>query len=110
MSNEIQNPNASENNAGQANGGFNPDIERLLDVNMAISIEIGRTQIKLQELLNLSKGAIIELDKLSGEPLDIYANGKLIAHGDVISVNGKYGVRLTSVHSQTGKKTENPQS
>ena len=84
----------------------NPDFERLLDVNMSLSIEIGRAQIKLNDLLNLSKGSVIELDKLSGEPLDIFANGKLIAHGEVISVNGKYGIRITSVHHQTSNATK----
>lgn len=94
---------SQENNTIKNTTALNPDFERLLDVNMSLSIEIGRAQIKLQDLLNLNKGAIIELDKLSGEPLDIYANGKLIAHGEVISINGKYGIRITSVHSQTPK-------
>lgn len=94
---------SDQNNNLTANGGMNPDIERLLDVKMAVSIEIGRAQIKLQDLLNLNKGAIIELDKASGEALDVYANGKLIAHGEIISINGKYGVRLTSVHKSSAK-------
>lgn len=76
---------------------ISPDLNMLMDVNMSLSIEIGRTQMKLRELLSLSKGTVIELNKLSGEPLDILANGKLIAHGDVIAVNGKYGIRLTDV-------------
>ena len=83
---------AATNTAAQ-----NPDMSMLMDVNMAVSIEIGRANVKLKDVLNLSKGSVIELDKMSGEPLDIYANGKLIAHGDVVSVNGKYGIRLTSM-------------
>jgi flagellar motor switch protein FliN len=98
MSDEPSSSLTEENKQNIASGS--PDLERLLDVNMSLSIEIGRAQIKLQDLLHLTKGAVIELNKLSGEPLDIYANGKLIAHGDVISVNGKYGIRLTSVHNQ----------
>lgn len=83
-----------------------PDINMLMDVNMVLTIEIGRADIKLKDLLNLSKGSIIELDKLSGEPLDIYANGKLIAHGDVVSVNGKYGIRLTSMPKSPAEGAE----
>ena len=78
---------------------INPDLERFLDVSMTVSIEIGRAKMTLEKLLNLVKGDIIELDQLSGEPLKIYANNKLIAYGDVISVNGKYGVRVTAVES-----------
>jgi flagellar motor switch protein FliN/FliY len=91
-------PQADNPAVGAAVGGnVNPDINMLMDVNMALSVVVGKSEMKLRDLLNLSKGTVIELDKLAGEPLDILANGKLIAHGDVVSVNGKYGIRLTSV-------------
>ena len=84
---------------GQAKSQDNvkPDMNMLMDVGMTLSLEVGRTQIQLRDLLNVTKGSIIELDKLSGDALDIIANGKKIAQGEVVSVNGKYGVRITSV-------------
>ena len=71
-------------------------IDILNDVYIALSIEVGRTHIKIRDLLSLSKGSVIELDKLAGEPVDIYANGKLISRGNIITANGKYCVRLMS--------------
>lgn len=72
----------------------------LNDVSIGLTIEIGRTQIKIRDLLNLTKDSIIDLNKPSGEPVDIYANGKLIARGNIISANGKYCVRLVSLHDK----------
>ena len=76
------------------------DIDKmgiLNDVYIQLTIEIGRAHIKIRDLLNLTKGSIIELDKLAGEPVGIYANGKLISMGNIITANGKYCIRLTSV-------------
>ena len=69
----------------------------LNDVSIALTIEVGRAQIKIRDLLNLSKGSIIELNKSAGDPVEIYANGKLISVGNIITANGKYCVRLTSM-------------
>lgn len=69
----------------------------LNDVSIVLTIEIGRAQIKIKDLLNLTKDSIIDLNKLAGEPVDIYANGKLISKGNIITANGKYCVRLTSI-------------
>jgi len=69
----------------------------LNDVAILLTIEVGRTQIKIRDLLNLTKGSVLELDKLAGDPVDIYANGKLISTGNIITANGKYCVRLTSI-------------
>ncbi len=92
----------------QANSDFanddielsNPNIDMFMDVNMTLSAEVGRTRIKLKDLLNLTKGSVVELNKLSGEPVDIMANGKLIAYGEVVSVSGKYGIRITAIASK----------
>lgn len=78
----------------------NEKLGILNDVYIILSIEIGRSQIKIRDLLKLSKGSIIELDKLATEPVDIYANGKLIALGNIITANGKYCVRLTSINEK----------
>lgn len=69
----------------------------LNEVSIAVTIEVGRAQMKIKDLLNLTKGSVIELDKSAGDPVDIFANGKLISIGNIITVNGKYCVRLTSV-------------
>ena len=77
---------------------FDPNKMGLLDeVMVAVTIEIGRAQIKIRDLLNLTKDSIIDLDKLAGEPVDVYVNGKLISKGNIITVNGKYCVRLISI-------------
>ncbi|HEU5282084.1 MAG TPA: flagellar motor switch protein FliN [Gammaproteobacteria bacterium] len=76
------------------------------DVSIALTIEVGRTQIKIRDLLNLSKDSIIDLNKGADEPVDIYANGKLISRGNIITVNGKYCVRLASIPQPQAAKTE----
>ena len=73
----------------------------LNDVSINLTIEIGRAQMKIRDLLSLSKDSIIDLNKSAGEPVDIYANGRLIAKGNIITANGKYCVRLTSVSDQS---------
>lgn len=69
----------------------------LNDVSIMLTIEVGRAQIKIRDLLALSKGAVIELNKSAGDPVEVYANGKLIATGNIITANGKYCVRLLSI-------------
>jgi len=78
------------------------DMDFLNEVMITISIEVGRAQVKIKDLLNLSKDSIIDLDKNSNEPVDIYANGKLISRGNIITSNGKYSVRLISVTEPVG--------
>ena len=81
-------------------GKENPiNLEVLMDVPVAISMEIGRTSINILSLLQLNQGSIVELDRLAGEPLDVLVNGTLIARGEVVVVNEKFGIRLTDVIS-----------
>ena len=75
----------------------NPNIDFLLDVPLAISAELGRTKMIIYELLQLSQGSVIELNKLAGEPLDVRVNDKLIARGEAVVVNEKFGVRITDI-------------
>lgn len=75
----------------------NMDMDMILDIPVTISMEIGRTQISIRNLLKLNQGSVIELDRLAGEPLDVLVNGTLIAHGEVVVVNEKFGIRLTDV-------------
>lgn len=78
-------------------GNENVDLNMILDIPVTISMEIGRTQISIRNLLKLNQGSVVELDRLAGEPLDVLVNGTLIAHGEVVVVNEKFGIRLTDV-------------
>lgn len=78
-------------------GDLNLDV--LLDVAVTISMEVGRARLPIRNLLQLNQGSVVELERAAGEPLDVYANGTLIAHGEVVVVNEKFGVRLTDVVS-----------
>jgi flagellar motor switch protein FliN/FliY len=73
------------------------DIERVLDVPVQLTAELGRTRITIKNLLQLSQGSIVELDGLAGEPMDVLINGYLIAQGEVVVVNDKFGIRLTDI-------------
>ncbi|MGM0449879.1 MAG: flagellar motor switch protein FliN [Pseudomonadota bacterium] len=76
-----------------------PDLDVILDIPVTISMEVGNTSIPIRNLLQLNQGSVIELDRLAGEPLDVLVNGMLIAHGEVVMVNEKFGIRLTDVIS-----------
>jgi len=75
------------------------NLDLILDIPVAISMEIGRSQINIRNLLQLNQGSVVELDRLAGEPMDVLVNGTLIAHGEVVVVNEKFGIRLTDVIS-----------
>ena len=82
----------------QATGAGSPvDVERILDVPVQLTAELGRTRITIKSLLQLSQGSVVELDGLAGQPLDVLINGYLIAQGEVVVVNEKYGIRLTDI-------------
>jgi len=74
-------------------------VEFLLDVPLQVTVELGRTKMRIADLLRLAKGSVVELDKLAGEPLDLRVNGQLIARGEAVIVNDKFGVRLSDVLS-----------
>lgn len=88
-----------QDNSPAAGSGQAPDIDVILDIPVTISMEVGNTQIPIRNLLQLNQGSVIELDRLAGEPLDVLVNGTLIAHGEVVMVNEKFGIRLTDVIS-----------
>jgi flagellar motor switch protein FliN/FliY len=83
--------------AGTLGSGYSLDI--LLDVALQVTVEVGRARMTIQDLLQLGQGSVIELEKLAGEPLDIYVNGKQVARGEAVIVNEKFGVRLTDIIS-----------
>lgn len=74
-------------------------LDFILDVTLQVTVEVGRTRMTIQDLLQLGQGSVVELEKLAGEPLDIYINGKQVARGEAVIVNEKFGVRLTDIIS-----------
>ncbi|RJQ55762.1 MAG: flagellar motor switch protein FliN [Nitrospiraceae bacterium] len=82
------------------------DIEFLLDIPVELSVQIGKTKMLIKELLQLGQGSIVELEKLAGEPMEILANSRLIARGEVVVVNEKFGVRLTDIISPTERLSQ----
>jgi flagellar motor switch protein FliN/FliY len=91
-------PHKSKSNSA-SDDKLSGDMEFLLDIPLEISVELGRTKILINELLKLGQGSVLELSKLAGETLEILANRKLIARGEVVVVNEKYGIRLTEIIS-----------
>jgi flagellar motor switch protein FliN/FliY len=80
-----------------AGGDVNLDV--ILDVPVTLSLEVGRTRLPIRSLLQLNQGSVVELERAAGEPLDVFVNGTLVAHGEVVVVNDKFGIRLIDVVS-----------
>ena len=89
MSNEVTTSEAAKD--------VNLDV--VLDVPVTLSLEVGRTRLPIRSLLQLNQGSVVELERAAGEPLDVFVNGTLVAHGQVVVVNEKFGIRLTDVVS-----------
>ncbi len=87
------------NDPGQAMKDRNLNL--ILDIPLRVTVELGRTKMPVSELLNLTQGSVIELTKLAGEPMEVLVNDKLIARGEAVVVNEKFGVRLTDIISPT---------
>jgi flagellar motor switch protein FliN/FliY len=83
--------------ARSAAGGGVQDIQMVLDIPVQLSVELGRTRVPIKYILQLAQGSIVELDALAGEPMDVLVNGYLIAQGEVVVVNDKFGIRLTDI-------------
>lgn len=90
-----------QDDAAPMEGDEQRKLDTILDIPVTISMEVGRTSINIRNLLQLNQGSVVELDRLAGESLDVLVNGTLIAHGEVVVVNDKFGIRLTDVISQT---------
>ncbi|MEN3111736.1 flagellar motor switch protein FliN [Uliginosibacterium paludis] len=82
---------------GGARPGNMNDYELILDIPVQLTVELGRTRISIRNLLQLAHGSVVELDALAGEPMDVLVNGTLIAQGEVVVVNDKFGIRLTDI-------------
>jgi flagellar motor switch protein FliN/FliY len=75
------------------------NLDVILDVPVTLSLEVGRTRLPIRSLLQLNQGSVVELERAAGEPLDVFVNGTLVAHGEVVVVNDKFGIRLVDVIS-----------
>ena len=82
-----------------SSGGNDRNLQLILDIPLKVTVELGRTKMPVSELLNLTQGSVIELNKLAGEPMEVLVNDKLIARGEAVVVNEKFGVRLTDIIS-----------
>ena len=87
---------SSPSNPASASGSTN-DIQMVLDIPVQLTVELGRTKVPIKYILQLAQGSIVELDALAGEPMDVLINGYLIAQGEVVVVNEKFGIRLTDI-------------
>ena len=96
---EFDTPARTSRSAEDMDPGDSPNLDVILDIPVTISMEVGNTEITIRNLLQLNQGSVVELDRLAGEPLDVKVNGTLIAHGEVVVVNEKFGIRLTDVIS-----------
>jgi len=90
---------AVNGNDSHAGNDADMSLDVILDVPVTLSLEVGRTRMPIRNLLQLNQGSVVELERGAGEPLDVYVNGTLIAHGEVVVVNDRFGVRLTDVVS-----------
>jgi len=80
-----------------APGGAGNDLNMILDIPVQLTVELGRTRIPIKHILQLAQGSVVELDAMAGEPMDVLVNGYLIAQGEVVVVNDKFGIRLTDI-------------
>ena len=88
---------ASFDDASQAQGETNKNLDILMDIKLQLTVELGRTELPIKKVLELTRGSIIELEKVAGEPVELYANGKLVAHGEVVVIEDNFGLRITSI-------------
>lgn len=87
----------------EINGSQDSNLDRILDIPLVLSAQLGCTRMLIKDLLQLGPGSIVELDKLAGEPLEVLVNERLVARGEVVMVNEKFGIRLTDVISPTDR-------
>jgi flagellar motor switch protein FliN/FliY len=91
-------------NGGAKAGEAHPSLDVIMDVPVTLSLEVGRAQMSVGSLLRLTQGSVVELDRNAGEPLDVLVNGALVAHGEIVVVNDKFGIRLTDVVAPPARK------
>ncbi len=103
LENDNSTVSAASSSQSSASHQTSRSLDFLYDVPLQVSVEIGRCKIMLKDLLSMTEGYVIELEKLAGEPLDLYVNSRLIAHGEAVLVGDKFGIRLTDVVSKSDR-------
>lgn len=88
---------ASFEDSASAQGEDNKNLDILMDIKLNLTVELGRTEMPIKKVLELTRGSIVELQKIAGEPVELYANGKLIAHGEVVVIEDNFGLRIISI-------------
>ena len=99
LAKQIEQPQVFKEFASSKKTSTHNDIDFILDIPVQLTVELGRTKIAIKNLLQLAQGSVVELDGLAGEPMDVLVNGCLIAQGEVVVVNDKFGIRLTDIIS-----------
>jgi flagellar motor switch protein FliN/FliY len=94
----------SEKPASKPESFSESNIDLLMDVSLRVTVELGRTRMKLAQILELQHGSVVELDRLAGDPVDIFVNDRMVAHGEVVVVDDKFGVRITAMVSPNHEK------
>mgnify|MGYP003574943592 CR=1 FL=1 len=95
MEDTIETAETAASEQAWKNGSAN--LRLLQEIDVRLSVEVGSSQLKIRELLNLNEGSVVELDRQAGAPLDVFANGTLIAKGEVVTVGGRFGIRITDI-------------
>jgi flagellar motor switch protein FliN/FliY len=90
---------ASFDDAHDIYGESNKNLNILMDIKLTLTVELGRTELPIKKVLELTRGSVIELDKIAGEPVELYANGKLVAKGEVVVIEDNFGLRITNIVS-----------
>ena len=88
---------ASFEDLSHSKGDANKNLDILMDIKLQLTVELGRTELPIKKVLELTRGSIIELEKVAGEPVELYANGKLVAHGEIVVIEDNFGLRITSI-------------
>lgn len=101
MTEQVNEITENQTHSGGDEDSAKQKLDFIMDIPVTLSVEIGRTKINIRNLLQLNQGAIVELDQLAGEALDVMVNGTLIAHGEIVVVNDQFGVRLTDIVSKS---------
>jgi len=94
---------ASFDDTKSLSGDAAKNLDNLLDIKLQLTVELGRTTLPVKKVLELTRGSIVELEKIAGEPVELYANGKLIAHGEVVVIEDNFGLRITSMSEPENK-------
>ena len=102
VSSKLENP--GEESAVKTKSAHPTNLDLLMDVSLRVSVELGRTRMQLAQILELQHGSVIELDRLAGDPVDIFVNDCMVARGEVVIVDDKFGVRITEMISSRGGK------